>query len=131
MMRRLLVCAGLLGIVVAAGCRSSTEPTPPSVLHVLQLTQIEVPDRAAATDTIRISFSYAPGFCDTAVVVTSRPAPDGMSFMATSYATSGVCPAIAIRPRAVACMVLPLHAAPFRVTFTEPASADSVRVVAP
>lgn len=132
-MRRLLVCAGLLGVVVAAGCSDTTGPK--SVQRVATIVNIKVPATAAATDTVKVVFDYSPAsYCDTGVVMQARTLADGLHFTVTSWSTNVQCPAYAadiIRLPSAGYIVSPPHDTPLRLVFSEPDGKDSVRVVAP
>lgn len=132
-MRRLLVCAGLLGVVVAAGCSDSTGPK--SVKRVATILNIKMPATAAATDTVKVVFDYyAASYCDTGVVMQVRNFADSVRFTVTSWSTNVQCPAYAadiIRLPSAGYMVNPPHESPLRLVFSEPGGKDSVRVVAP
>lgn len=133
-MRINLVIAVLLGAAVTvAACNDTTAPKPAP--HLASIYGIKVTDRAAFSDTVKISFSYAPASCDTGVVVSVRPISDGMRFTVTSWPSNRDCPLTAslsiIAPPPVGYIVNPPHISPLRLVFTQPGGTDSVRVVGP
>ena len=119
---------GLLACVVAAACSSGTEPS--SAGEVAVITGISVPARAAATDTIKVAFSYVTAPCDTALAVESRETLDEIRFTARSKHTELTCIRI-FSSHAVGYLIPPPHESPLRLVFSEPDGKDSVRVVAP
>ena len=130
-MRINLVIAVLLGVAVAtAACNDTTAPKPaPRVAYIYG---IKVTDHATSSDTVKISFSYAPASCDTGVVVSVRPVSDGMRFTVTSWPSNRPCPfaaAISIAPPPIGYIVNPPHPSPLRLVFAQPGGTDSVRVV--
>lgn len=132
-MRINLVIAGLLGVAVAvAACNEATAPDRP---HVGTIFAIEAPANAAASDTVRVRFSYYTEFCDTGAVLSVRPSFDQIRFTVTSWPTNRPCPAvtsvIAVIPLTAGYIVNPPHASPLRLLFTQPGGTDSVRVVGP
>jgi hypothetical protein len=131
--RRLVVCAWLVGVVLAAACDDATGPK--SVQHVATIMNIKVPDRAAAADTVRVAFNYVTQFCDTGTVLQVRGTPDGTRFTVTSWSTDLPCavPLSVFNPQlpSVVYVMSPPKGAPLRLLFSEPGGADSVRVVAP
>lgn len=131
-MRTNLVIVGLLGAVVAAAaCGETTSPEPkPDVAFI---GNIKVSDRAAYSDTVKVSFNYYTIGCDTGVVVQTRPTTDGLRFTVTAWPTNRVCPmtlaSSLIAPPPVGFVVNPPHPSPLRLVFTQPGGTDSVRVV--
>jgi hypothetical protein len=131
-MGRRFVIAGIAGIITLAACNDSTAP---ATSRIATIYQIKVPEHAAFSDTVRVTFSYMTAGCDTGVVVESKPTIDGMRFTVRSFSTNQVCPMtltesfapIIVPP--VGMVIAPPHATPLRLVFTEPSGGDSVRVV--
>ena len=94
---------------------------------------IQVPQRAAAGDTVRIRFNDSIGFCDTGVVFDSQSTAEGVRFVVSSvpHAVDCIPPGAGMMVQLpFVYVVVPPHAAPFTVRFAEPGEADSVRVIA-
>ena len=124
--RRWVAAAGL---VLAAGCGNCVEPKlPPPTVNVI--TGIRLPARAAASDTVRVVFSYLTANCIANTAIEARQTADGLRFTATTPNYQGLCLAVLRTDTAhVGYVILPQHAAPLRLIFTEPSGGDSVRVV--
>jgi len=133
-MGRRFVIAGIAGIITLAACNDSTAP---ATSRIATIYQIRVPEHAAFSDTVRVSFSYWTAGCDTGVVVEQKPTIDGMRFTVRSVPTNRVCPMtltesfVPIIVPPVGVVISPPHIAPLRLVFTEPEGGDSVRVVSP
>jgi hypothetical protein len=124
-----LTCAtGLL--LATASCHNATSPLQRREQRIYA---IQVPQRAAIGDTIRISFHNSSGVCDRGLVFESQLMPDGIRFVVSSVPATADC-----LPLGVGTIVQdpflyvigPPHGAPFTLRFAEPGEADSVRVVA-
>ncbi len=120
---------GLMACVVAFACTSATEPVLAGEVAVI--TGISVPARAAATDTVRVAFSYVTAACDTGLAVESRQTFNEIRFTARSKHTDLPCLAVLAISHPVVYLIPPPHEAPLRLIFSEPDGKDSVRVVAP
>ena len=121
----------LCTIVAVAACSDSNAPSAARVTQPIY--NIKVPATAAPADSIRISFTYSPGACDSALTVEARPTPGQLRFAVTAIPTNNTCPyglpiAQIIIP--VVYVVPPPHPLPYTVRFAEPDQPDSVRVVA-
>lgn len=119
----------LLAITAFTGvaCHDATSPEQRGERSIYA---IQVPQRAAISDTIHISFEDGVGYCDTGVVVETQMMAAGVRFLVSSVPSAVECPP-GIYPRsAYMYTVIPPHAAPFTVSFAEPGEADSVRFVA-
>ena len=130
-MRRFVVMA-VFGVVAAAACNDSTAPK--AVRATRPIFNIQVPASARATDSIRLSFEYERGYCDSALVVEARPGGAETRFAVSSISKTGTCPdalPIANIRIPVVYVVAPPHALPYTAKFAEPGEADSVRVVQP
>lgn len=126
------VLMGMFAIVAAAACNDSTGPKATRVTR--RIYNIQVPAKAGATDSIRLSFEYERGPCDSAVVVEARPGVTEIRFAVSSISMTGDCPQglpIAYIRNPVVYVVAPPHALPYTARFAEPAEADSVRTVQP
>jgi len=124
-----LTCATAL-LLATPGCHDATSPLQRREQRIYA---IQIPQRAAVGDTIRISFHNASGPCDTGVVFDSQLMADGVRFVVSSVpATLDCIPSGAgeIIQLPFLYVVGPPHVAPFTVRFAEPGEADSVRVVA-
>lgn len=122
----------LVAAIATAACNDSTAPG--SRREVRRIYNIQVPARAANTDSIRIAFDYDRAACDSALTVETRPTFSDIRFVVTSYSTNQACPldlpsVLVINIPVVYVVSIP-HSAPFTARFTEPGAADSVRVVA-
>ena len=128
---RQIVLMLLFAMVVVAACSDSNAPTPARVTRPIY--NIKVPAAAGPADSIRISFDYSPGGCDSALALEVRPSYTEARFAVSSIPTNQVCPyglPIARIVIPVVYVVPPPHALPYTVKFAEPEQADSVRVVA-
>lgn len=122
----IVATAAVLG---ALGCKDATAPAQTTLR---ELSQFRVPDSAAATDSIHISFAENTQPCDNNVTVSSTMNDTGMTFSA-SVETHGACktgypPGIYLPP-VYSYVVVPPHPVPFTVEFAQPGGTDSVRVV--
>ena len=127
-MMLVLLCA----VVGAAACSDTTAPAPTRATR--RIYNIQVPATASPADSIRLSFDYDRGSCDSALVVEVRPGGDATRFAVSSFPTKNVCPynlPVAMIRSPVVYVVAPPHALPYTVTFAEPGEPDSVRVVQP
>ena len=118
-------------VVVAAACTDSNAPARSRVTQ--PIFNIKVPAAAGPSDSIRISFNYSPGACDSALALEVRPSYTEALFAVSSIPTNQVCPyglPIARIVIPVVYVVPPPHALPYTARFAEPGEADSVRVVA-
>jgi hypothetical protein len=130
-MRRWVVM-GMFALIAGAACNDSTAPKATRTTR--RIFNIQVPARASATDSIRLSFEYDHGYCDSALVVEARPAGAEIRFAVSSFSTKGVCQEalpIAYIRNPVVYVVAPPHALPYTAKFAEPAEPDSVRTVPP
>lgn len=130
-MRRWAVM-GMCALIAAAACNDSTGPKATRATR--RIYNIQVPARAAATDSIRLSFEYDHAYCDSALVVEARPGVTEIRFAVSSISTKGVCPdglPIANIRNPVVYVVAPPHALPYTAKFAEPAEPDSIRTVQP
>jgi len=128
-MRRMVLIL-MSAIVGAAACSDSTAPKGTRVTR--QIYNIHVPAAAALGDSIRLSFNYERGACDSAVVVEARPGVGETRFTVSSFQPTGNCPnypSLGIIPIPVVYVVAPPHAVPYTLKFAEPGASDSVRVV--
>ena len=128
---RLFVSMLLFAIVALAACSDSNAPAPARVTQPIY--NIHVPTAAGPSDSIRISFNYSPGGCDSALALEVRPSYSEARFAVSSIPTNEVCPyglPIASIVIPVVYVVPPPHALPYTVKFAEPGAADSVRVIA-
>ena len=124
---RTLTVAGLVGMVVLAGCHDATGPRTDGPLTAA-IQQIQVSAQAAPTDTIFIRFTYVTAPCDTSAIGV-RQTSRSVRITATAYHTNSPCVATLSMLNTFRYMVLPWHAAPYTVIFTQPTGNDSVRVV--
>ena len=124
-----LTCAAAL-LLATASCHDATSPLQRREQRIYT---IQVPQRAAVGDTVRISFYNSSGFCDTGVVFESQLMPDGgLRFVVSSvpHAVDCIPPGAGTIGRLPYLYVVgPPHVVPFTVRFAEPGEADSVRVV--
>jgi hypothetical protein len=126
-----LTCATAL-LLATASCHDATSPLKRREQRIYA---IQVPQRAAVGDTVRISFHNGSGYCDTGVVFESQLMPDGVRFVVSSVPAVPAAPDCL--PPGVGTIVQlpylyvvgPPHVAPFTVRFAEPGEADSVRVI--
>jgi hypothetical protein len=133
-MGRRFVIAGMLAVITLAAC---SDTNAPATSRIATIYQINVPEHAAFSDTVRVSFSYSIAGCDTGVVVEQRPTVDGMRFTVRSKPTNQVCPMtltesfapIIVPP--VGVVIAPPHIAPMKLVFTQPEGGDSVRIISP
>jgi hypothetical protein len=116
-------------LLATASCHDATSPLQRREQRIYT---IQVPQRAAVGDTVRISFYNSSGFCDTGVAFEAQLKPDGVRFVVSSVPHALDC----IPPGAGQIAQLPFlyvvgppHVAPFTLRFAEPGEADSVRVV--
>lgn len=124
---RALTVAGLVGIVVVAGCHDATAPRT-ELPRTAPIEQIQVSAHAATTDTIFIRFVYVTAPCDTSAIGV-RQTSTSVRITATAYPTNRVCLATVAAANNFRYMVLPYHSAPYTVIFTQPSGTDSVRLV--
>ena len=124
---RALTVAGLVGIVMVAGCHDATAPRT-DLPRTAPIEQIQVSAHAATTDTIFIRFVYMTAPCDTSAIGV-RQTSTSVRITATAYPTDRVCLATLPGANPFRYVVLPLHVAPYTVIFTQPTGTDSVRVV--
>jgi hypothetical protein len=117
----------LITAFAAVACHDATSPSGRLERGIYA---IQVPLKAAVTDTIRISFEDDVGYCDTGAVVESQMITAGVRFVVSSIASTAFCPPGIYITSAYIYTVVPPHPAPFTVSFAEPGEADSVRVVA-
>jgi len=119
--------------VVAAACTTGTDPV--SQGEVRQIVGITTSAHAAASDTIRIAFSYVIPPCDSGATLEVRDENDadyaGVRFTARSHTVDAACPLGPTLPHAVAYLIAPPHFAPMKLIFSEPDGNDTVRVVGP
>ena len=124
-----LTCATAL-LLATPGCHDATSPLQRREQRIYA---IQIPQRAAVGDTIRISFHNASGPCDTGVVFDSQLMADGIRFVVSSVPAATDClpPGVGtIVQLPFLYVVGPPHVAPFTLRFAEPGEADSIRVVA-
>jgi hypothetical protein len=126
------ICATAL-LLATSSCHDGTSPLSPLLRREQRIYGIQVPQRAAVGDTVRISFHNSSGFCDKGVVFESQLTADGVRFVVSSVPHAVDC----IPPGAGAIVQLPFlyvvgppHVVPFTLRFAEPGEGDSVRVVA-
>ena len=128
MMRSTMVF-GLVLCVVGSACQ---DVVGPGARHLVPIGAIRVPPRAAATDTIWVSFVDGASQCDTGVVVAQERTPGGIRFTATSITRPGPCAAVPVIYKAPTLYgIIPPHAVPFTLAFAEPSRADSLLAVGP
>ena len=116
-------------IAGAAGCRDATAPDP-NRPRTAPISGIQVTTHASPTDTIFIRFNYTTAGCDTSAI-SVRQTSNNVRLTATAYPTNGPCLAVLEIQNVFRYMVLPYHAAPYSVVFTQPSGTDTVRVVTP
>ncbi|MDQ6768604.1 MAG: hypothetical protein M3Z54_01280 [Gemmatimonadota bacterium] len=124
-----LTCATAL-LLATASCHDATTPLQRREQSIYA---IQVPQRAAVGDTVRIGFHNGSGPCDAGIVFESQLIADGIRFVVSSVPTAADClpPGVGeIAQLPFLYVVGPPHVAPFTVRFAEPGEADSVRVVA-
>jgi hypothetical protein len=124
---RALIVAAVAGTVVVAGCHDATAPRT-DLPRTAPIEQIQVTAHAATTDTIFIRFVYVTAPCDSSAIGV-RQTSTNLRITATGYPTNRPCIAVISAENQFRYMVLPYHAAPFTVIFTQPSGTDSVRVV--
>jgi hypothetical protein len=128
-MHRNVMGSCLVGLALAGGCRSATDPRA-NPWHPNAITNIRLPASAAATDTVIVRFTYVAPACDDVSSVEARQSPDVLLFTASTSNASGPCAAGASTlAHEVEYTVFPAHPVPLRIAFTRPGATDSVRVI--
>ena len=125
-MRSFVIAAIIISGVALAACHDTTSPAAQP--RIAGISGITVPARAGESDTVPISFIYTTAPCDTSIVET-RQSFSGVRFTVTAFATNQPCIAVLSVEHPFHYSVLPVHAVPLSVMFTEPDGKDSVRIV--
>jgi hypothetical protein len=129
-MNKRLSVVGVMVAIVAA-CSSTTDPVTQG--EVAQIINIVTPARSAASETLKVSFTYVTSPCDTGATLEVRDANGtdmaGLRFTARSFPTERACTLSALQMHAVSYGIGPGHFMPMRLIFSEPDGNDTVRVV--
>ena len=128
-MKRYLVIAGMVGVIVAAGCKDSTSPRGDNP-YVATISQIHVPQQVALWDTVKLDFTYFTPGCDSSTVQIQQGETQ-LKFTAIGYRTDRICIDDLGGIHRFSYFVFPPHGSPLSVIFSEPTGGDSVRTVTP